>query len=541
MTGASYHLGRQRPCKQADLPLSEQGWFHCTTERRASRALSGSSARAVSMVAGEESSTSGRHSANEEPSSRLLSRPSAARPCICILGGGFGGLYTALRLSSLTWPSDKQPQVLLVDQCDRFVFKPLLYELLSREVDTWEIAPKFLDLLSGTGVNFIQDTVKSVTPSDHAPQSSGGLPHTGRAGTVRLGSGTEIIYDWLVLAMGAETRMSFVEGAKEHAVPFATLQDALRADEKLTELERLRDRGGIIGPQIRVAIVGAGYSGVELACTVAERLGDRGEVQIIDPAKDICANSTVYNREAAKKILHARGVKLMLKYKVSAMRIAQRAESASRSRVTPTVLVLEPVEGGTAGGKDTQQPPSLTVEADLVLWTVGTRAALPSSSREGQKDQSSFQPNGRGQADTDDTLRVRQHPRVFAIGDVAGTMDASGQVLPATAQVAFQQADYVAWNLWAAINDRPLLPFRYQNLGEMMTLGTNQAAVSVGLIEGLNFDGPFAHAARRIAYWYRLPTNDHKLKVGLSWLTKSAIDALAVVQRAAGFTSPTGR
>ena len=38
-------------------------------------------------------------------------------------------------------------------------------------------------------------------------------------------------------------------------------------------------------------------------------------------------------------------------------------------------------------------------------------------------------------------------------------------------QVAFQQADYVAWNLWAAINNRPLLPFRYQHLGDMMSLG----------------------------------------------------------------------
>lgn len=39
-------------------------------------------------------------------------------------------------------------------------------------------------------------------------------------------------------------------------------------------------------------------------------------------------------------------------------------------------------------------------------------------------------------------------------------------------QVAFQQADYVAWNLWSAINNRPLLPFKYQHLGDMMSLGT---------------------------------------------------------------------
>ena len=51
---------------------------------------------------------------------------------ICILGGGFGGLYTALRLSQLPWESTPKPEIILVDQSDRFVFSPLLYELLTR-------------------------------------------------------------------------------------------------------------------------------------------------------------------------------------------------------------------------------------------------------------------------------------------------------------------------------------------------------------------------------------------------------------------------
>lgn len=48
-------------------------------------------------------------------------------------------------------------------------------------------------------------------------------------------------------------------------------------------------------------------------------------------------------------------------------------------------------------------------------------------------------------------------------------------------QVAFQQADYVAWNLWASINGRPLLPFKYQHLGEMMSLGRARGAVTLPL------------------------------------------------------------
>lgn len=48
-----------------------------------------------------------------------------------------------------------------------------------------------------------------------------------------------------------------------------------------------------------------------------------------------------------------------------------------------------------------------------------------------------------------------------------------------TVQVAFQQADYVAWNLWSAINSRPLLPFKYQHLGDMMSLGQSSLANTV--------------------------------------------------------------
>lgn len=45
--------------------------------------------------------------------------------------------------------------------------------------------------------------------------------------------------------------------------------------------------------------------------------------------------------------------------------------------------------------------------------------------------------------------------------------------------MAFQQADYVAWNLWACINKRPLLPFKYQHLGDMMSLGRTSGAVTL--------------------------------------------------------------
>lgn len=63
-----------------------------------------------------------------------------------------------------------------------------------------------------------------------------------------------------------------------------------------------------------------------------------------------------------------------------------------------------------------------------------------------------------------------------------------------------------------------------------MTLGRNDAAISPSFVDGLTLEGPVGHAARKIAYLMRLPTDEHRLKVGISWFTKSAIDSVSLLQ-----------
>ncbi|MEO1692640.1 MAG: NAD(P)/FAD-dependent oxidoreductase, partial [Cyanobacteria bacterium J06631_6] len=75
-----------------------------------------------------------------------------------------------------------------------------------------------------------------------------------------------------------------------------------------------------------------------------------------------------------------------------------------------------------------------------------------------------------------------------------------------------------------AATNRPLLPFRYQPLGEMMTLGTDNATIN-GL--GLKLDGPAAYVARRLVYLYRLPTLKHQLTVGFNWITQPLVELLS--------------
>lgn len=386
---------------------------------------------------------------------------------ICILGGGFGGLYTALRLSQLPW-NELKPQIYLVDQNDHFLFSPLLYELVTGELQSWEIAPPYSELLANTEVRFIQSGVKEI---DIAQQQ------------VTL-SDQSISYDRLVLALGGETPLHQVPGSAEYALPFRTVQDAYRLEDRLRTLETSE------ASKIRVAVVGAGPSGVELACKLADRLGDRGRIRLIERNDQILKSAPEFNQAAAQKALEKRQVWTDLETSIESLEAKQM----------------------TLRYKD--KPDTLPV--DLVLWTVGTAIAQPIQALP-------LSHNDLGQLLTDPTLQVQDSPNIFALGDLADCRDPQGNPNPKTAQVAIQQADCVGWNLWASLTQRPLLPFHYTHLGEMLTLGEDSAAMS-GL--GLQLDGPLAFMARRLIYLYRMPTLDHQLKIGFNWMFKPVLSAL---------------
>ncbi|MFZ1025941.1 MAG: NAD(P)/FAD-dependent oxidoreductase [Limnoraphis robusta] len=389
---------------------------------------------------------------------------------ICILGGGFGGLYTALRLNELPWRKSEQPEITLVDSRDRFLFSPFLYELLTGELQTWEIAPPFEQLLQNTNIRFCQQVVTAIDIE---------------AKEVQLSEGEALTFDYLVLAMGGETPLDIVPGAAEYAIPFRSIEDAYRLEERLRLLEASDQ------DKIRIAIVGGGYSGVELACKLADRLQERGRLRLIERDDRILRSSPNFNREAAQRALQQRRVWVDLE------------------------TTVQSIEASTMALEYRQQVDPIPV--DLVLWTVGTRISPIVQSLP-------LKHNQRGQVMTTTTLQAVEHSEIFALGDLADCKDAEGQQVPSTAQAAFQQADYAAWNIWASMTGRPLLPFRYQGLGEMMTLGTDDATLT-GL--GIKLEGQMAHLARRLIYLYRFPTLDHQVRVAFNWITRPLQDMIS--------------
>ncbi|KAL4423108.1 hypothetical protein ABPG77_004791 [Micractinium sp. CCAP 211/92] len=470
-------------------------------------------------------------------------------PRVCILGGGFGGLYTAVKLESLIWPRGTKPRVTLIDQSERFVFKPLLYELLTGAASDDEVAPPFSQLLAPYPVAFVQGRVAAVQP-EHTTQDGGSLG----GGVVVLADGASVPYDWLVVSLGAETATFGVPGVRECALPFSTYQDSQRVAARLALLE-----SRLSYPE--VVVVGGGYAGVELAAAVADRLQGRARIKLVTSTPDILNGSPEGNRETARRVLQDQGISILAGAQVTEMRMAGSGSgegaAGGADDLAKRLVYLRDSEG--------QQE---ILEADLVLWSAG-QAPVTNAAPSEHAPALPFATNRRGAMQTDATLRALRHQRVFALGDIAVSSGGQEQpALPATAQVAFQQADYVAWNLWASINNKPLLSFSYQHLGDMMSLGTTSGAVTLpipvppqlsaaaqsggplgqllkaagvklsgsygGAGGGVTLEGPLAAALRRAAYLYRQPTLEQQLRVAGGWAQQATSQLRDVLATAAG-------
>lgn len=389
---------------------------------------------------------------------------------VVIVGGGFAGLYTALSLCE----QNHHPPILLIEPRDRFLFLPLLYELLSGELRAWEIAPRYDDLLAGRGVGWLQDRVVSID-LDHQQ--------------IHTRGGRSCRYGHLVLATGGESNTFGVPGALEHTIGFRSLEDVHRLREVVERMRRDRH------PLQRIAIVGAGPSGVELACKMADLVGDCAVIELIEMGGTHLPGARAFNREQALLALQRKDVRLRLHTRV----VAVRADG---------LTLCHSPDGSTDGEVE-------ELGAQAVIWTAGLGFQPPALT-----PQPDLSPDGRLLCDPN--LRLRGREEVFVAGDLAHvpcrTASGSppqGAAVPATAQVAFQQAPLLAANLMRCIEGRPLADFHWNDLGEMISLGVESASLCAS---GFTLSGPSAYQVRRLAYLARFPGMPHQLRVAAGWL-----------------------
>jgi len=388
---------------------------------------------------------------------------SAEAPPVVIVGGGFAGLTLALQLSR----QRPRPPIVLVEPQPQFAFLPLLYELLSGELQAWEVAPRYDDILQSSGIALIQDRVSAIHWQDHA--------------VVTLG-GQRLTYGQLVLATGSAPNDFGVPGVKEHALHFHSLEDVSR----LRQLVRTLSRGtgsADEDPTPALVIVGAGATGVELACKLADLLEGRASIHLIEQGDQVLPLARAFNREQAL---------------VTLKRLKIHCHLQARVETISADNVLFSQDGRTT-----------TLHHKGLIWTAGSKPRRPPCVPELSQTE--------GRLAVDEQLRSLDLPDCVVIGDLGIHQPADGHAKPwpSTAQVAMQQGEAAMATVMAMRRNQEPPAFHFNDLGEMLSLGKGNATLT-GM--GMTLSGPLAFKVRRLTYLARLPKASLGLRSAGAWL-----------------------
>jgi len=398
---------------------------------------------------------------------------------VVIVGGGFGGLYTALHLGRA--PLD----VTLIDRRNFHLFQPLLYQVATGGLSPANIASPLRALLrrqKNTRV-LLGEAVDIDVANRRLILSDGAVPYD----TLILAAGAKDQYcghdDWERLAPGLKT----IEDATEMR---RRILLAFEAAERATDPARVRE-------WLTFIIVGAGPTGVELAGAVAEIAHHtlRNNFRSIDPRA-----AQIIVLEGADRVLTAYPPVLSARAEKSLRRLGVTV----RLKTLVTDIKHDLVTVKTAAGTE-------TLAARRVLWGAGVQAS-PLGRALAKAAGAEVDRMGRVVVAGD--CSVPGHPEIFVIGDLACFKDAAGKPLPGVAPVAMQQGRYVARLLEARRRGQAVPPFAYRDRGSLATIGRNAAVADLGWVR---FGGYLAWLAWLFIHLLFLVEFENRLLVLLQW------------------------
>ena len=404
-----------------------------------------------------------------------MSSPSESHhPHIVIVGAGFGGLACAQALGG------KPVRVTIVDRRNYHLFVPLLYQVATAALSPADIARPIRRIL-GRYKN-IEVVLGTVTGIDTA------------ARRVRLGNGSELAYDKLVVATGSDYSYFGHPEWAEFAPGPRSLEDARRIRARLlTAFERAEasPEPATQDALMTTVIVGGGPTGVEMAGAVAELASHAlaSDFRNIDPRR-------------AKIILIEAGPRILSSFPEKLSDYAK----AALERLGVTVITNQAVESIDASGVVVA---GRRIEAGTVIWGAGIKASPVSGWLGAALDRA-------GRVPLNPDLSVQGVADIYALGDMASSPDENGVPMPALAQVAAQQGYHLGRALAANLDDgRPLPPFKFSNRGNTAIVGRHAAVFDFGWIQ---LKGRFAWLMWAIIHVYLLVGFDNRLRVTLQWL-----------------------
>jgi NADH dehydrogenase len=405
-------------------------------------------------------------------------RTTHARQRIVILGGGFAGVYAALRLEK-TLARDPDIEVVLVSRENFLLFTPMLHEVVTGELAPTDIVNALHKLLGR--VDLFLGEVESIDLAGRSVTVSHGDSHHRH----------ELPFDQLVLALGASTNFFKLPGVEERALTMKSLGDALHLRNHLirnleeADFECYADRQYLL----TIVVAGAGFAGVEtiggLNDFIRESLKFYSHLKeemlrfvLVDAGPAILPELSPKLGAYAQKKLAKRGVEILLN---------TRVESFSDQGV--------------------QLSNGMTIQTNTLIWTGGNAPHPLLTTLPCQKE--------RGRPLVNEFLEVPEWPGVWALGDCAAIRDPrTAKLYPPTAQHALRQGKILARNLRAAICGGARRPFVYSMLGQLAAIGKR---TGVANILGLNFSGFLAWFLWRTIYLSKLPRLEKKVRVALQW------------------------
>ena len=392
-------------------------------------------------------------------------------PHVVIIGGGFAGVAAARGLVN------KDVRVTIVDKHNFHTFLPLLYQVATAGLEPADVAYPIRTIFGhADNVRFRHGRVQAVQQEDNL---------------VVLEDGTQMGYDYLVVATGATAAFFAIPGAAEFAMPLYSLADARRLRNRL--LLALEDADAKAHPsnaQLTFVVVGGGPTGVETSGAIAEliRLVIRRDGLQIDEA-----STRVLLVDLAPRLLTA--------FPESASDYAKRELESNGVEINFGRSVVE-VESDAIRFADGER-----LETAAVIWAAGV-----TSGKLAHAVQASLGPGGRVRVGTD--LRLVDSENVWAIGDAAAVPDGES-FCPQLAPVAIQSGRHCAEQIVKVINHEPTTVFRYRNKGIMATIGRHAAVAK--LPRGMVIKGTAGWLAWLMLHLWYLVGFRNKLRVMMNW------------------------
>ena len=409
--------------------------------------------------------------------SQLTSKfPSASgrKPRVVIVGAGFAGINAAMALKKL--PVD----VTVIDRRNHHTFQPLLYQVALAVLSPAQIAQPIRTVLSrNTNTEVLMDEVTGIDTGAHQ---------------LKLGSGTTIAYDYLILGTGATHSYFGHEEWSAFAPGLKSIEDALEIRRRVLLAFELAERHMLEHgwhPPLNFVVIGGGPTGVELAGAISDiaRLYMQHDFRHIDTAQ-----ARVMLIEGSPHILGT--YPQDLQEKAVAQLKELKVEVSTNKRVTEV-------------GPNFVKVDDERLEAVVILWAAGVKASPLGKMLGAPMDK-------KGGVIVDQQLNPPNMPEVFVCGDLAH-FEPDGQPVPGVAQPAMQMGRFAAKAIGQDLEGKPRGNFRYFDKGDMATIGRLAAVAKIEWPFKAHWGGFMAWVTWLVVHIYFLIGFRNRITIFATW------------------------